>query len=97
MNYIYCEAKFCVHNNMQSEAVMRIIINCSNDLHLTLASFLNGAEKIFPHKFYFNLEGICPYGQLPILEFDGVVLAQSMAILRYLAREYGWLYFLRLF
>jgi hypothetical protein len=35
------------------------------------------------------LEGICPYGQLPILEFDGIVLAQSMAILRYLAREYG--------
>ena len=39
--------------------------------------------------FDINLEGICPYGQLPILEFDGVVLAQSMAILRYLAREYG--------
>ena len=35
------------------------------------------------------IEGICPYGQLPILEFDGVVLAQSMAILRYLAREHG--------
>ena len=38
-----------------------------------------------------NQKGICPYGQLPILEFDGVVLAQSMAILRYLAREYGFL------
>jgi glutathione S-transferase len=39
--------------------------------------------------FDINLEGICPFGQLPILEFDGIVLAQSMAILRYLAREYG--------
>ncbi|XP_028401271.1 hematopoietic prostaglandin D synthase-like [Dendronephthya gigantea] len=38
-----------------------------------------------------NEQGVCPYGLLPILEFDGVVLAQSMAILRYLAREYGFL------
>ena len=45
---------------------------------------------------YLHLEGICPYGQLPILEFDDVVLAQSMAILRYLAREHGkyfWVFF----
>merc|ERR1712038_886374 len=30
-----------------------------------------------------------PYGQLPILEVDGVTIAQSMAISRYLARETG--------
>jgi glutathione S-transferase len=30
-----------------------------------------------------------PFGALPILEFDGKVLAQSLAIARYLAREFG--------
>ena len=36
--------------------------------------------------------GVCPFRQLPILEFDGIVLAQSMSILRYLARKYGLYY-----
>jgi len=30
-----------------------------------------------------------PFGQLPILEVDGVKIAQSCAIARYLARQYG--------
>jgi len=30
-----------------------------------------------------------PFGALPILEFDGLVLAQSLAIARFLAREFG--------
>ncbi|XP_046853680.1 glutathione S-transferase P 1-like [Xenia sp. Carnegie-2017] len=37
-----------------------------------------------------NEEGIPPFGQLPILEFDDVILAQSMAILRFLSREHGF-------
>ena len=35
------------------------------------------------------LGGKCRFGQLPILEVDGTVLGQSMAILRYLAKEHG--------
>merc|ERR1711994_1044009 len=30
-----------------------------------------------------------PFGQLPVLEVDGVTIGQSMAIARYLANEYG--------
>jgi len=30
-----------------------------------------------------------PFGALPILEFDGLVLSQSLAIARFLAREFG--------
>ena len=30
-----------------------------------------------------------PFGQLPVLEVDGVIIGQSMAIARYLANEYG--------
>ena len=30
-----------------------------------------------------------PYGQLPVLEVDGVNICQSMAIARYLANEFG--------
>ncbi|XP_046864112.1 glutathione S-transferase 1-like isoform X1 [Xenia sp. Carnegie-2017] len=38
-----------------------------------------------------NEDGIPPFGQLPILEFDDVILAQSMAILRFLSREHGFM------
>ena len=30
-----------------------------------------------------------PYGQLPVLEVDGVDICQSMAIARFLANEFG--------
>ncbi len=30
-----------------------------------------------------------PFGQLPVLEVDGVIIAQSHAIARFLAREFG--------
>ena len=30
-----------------------------------------------------------PFGQLPVLEVDGITIGQSMAIARYLANEYG--------
>lgn len=33
--------------------------------------------------------GICPYGQIPILEVEGTAIAQSVAILRYVAKEHG--------
>ncbi|KAF8355332.1 hypothetical protein PRIPAC_96955 [Pristionchus pacificus] len=37
-----------------------------------------------------GLKNKTPYGQLPILEFRGKVLAQSNAINRYLANEFGF-------
>lgn len=33
--------------------------------------------------------GKCPFGQLPILEVDGVTLCQSMTILRFVAKRHG--------
>eukprot|EP01013_Petalomonas_cantuscygni_P038600 TRINITY_DN69788_c0_g1_i1.p1 TRINITY_DN69788_c0_g1~~TRINITY_DN69788_c0_g1_i1.p1 ORF type:complete len:318 (+),score=96.52 TRINITY_DN69788_c0_g1_i1:80-1033(+) len=36
-----------------------------------------------------NLKARLPWGQLPVLEVDGLVLSQSSAILRYLGRKYN--------
>ena len=36
-----------------------------------------------------SLKPALPYGQLPVLEVDGVTICQSMAIARYLANEFG--------
>ena len=33
-----------------------------------------------------------PFGQLPILEVEGVTLGQNLAISRYLARKFGKLW-----
>ena len=36
-----------------------------------------------------SLKPSLPFGQLPVLEVDGVTIGQSMAIARYLANEHG--------
>ena len=36
-----------------------------------------------------SLKSSLPYGQLPVLEYDGEVLCQSLTIARFLARESG--------
>ena len=36
-----------------------------------------------------SLKPSLPFGQLPVLEVDGVTISQSMAIARYLANEFG--------
>ena len=41
------------------------------------------------NKEWMALKPNTPYGSLPLLEWDGVVLAQSMAIARFIAREVG--------
>jgi glutathione S-transferase len=45
--------------------------------------FMAGAHKAAP------LIGMNPFGEIPILEDDGLVLRDSQAILIYLARKYG--------
>ena len=37
---------------------------------------------------YFSA-GIAPFGQMPLLEVDGTIIAQSMAIARFVANEVG--------
>ena len=36
-----------------------------------------------------SLKASLPFGQLPVLEVDGAIISQSMAIARYLANEFG--------
>jgi glutathione S-transferase len=36
-----------------------------------------------------QLKPTLPFGQLPVLEVNGIVIPQSVAITRYLAREHG--------
>merc|ERR1712193_379744 len=36
-----------------------------------------------------SLKPTLPFGQLPVLEVDGVIIGQSMAIARFLANQYG--------
>ncbi len=38
--------------------------------------------------FVFDSAG-APFGQLPVLEVDGVIMGQSMTIARYLAKKFG--------
>ncbi|XP_021378340.1 hematopoietic prostaglandin D synthase-like [Mizuhopecten yessoensis] len=41
------------------------------------------------YKDYLKIKSDLPQNQVPILEFDGQTLPQSLTIVRYLAREYG--------
>ncbi|XP_046646240.1 probable glutathione S-transferase 7 isoform X1 [Daphnia pulicaria] len=43
----------------------------------------------FPHSEWPNMKPTTPFGQVPILEVNGQMLAQSNAIARYLARQHG--------
>jgi len=49
-----------------------------------------GKERDDGLKALWSLEGKLPFGQVPLLEVDGLPLVQSHAILRYLGRKYGW-------
>lgn len=44
-----------------------------------------GSPPVLPQ----DIKDRCPWGQVPILEFEGKCLAQSLAITRYLARKFN--------
>ncbi|XP_033746352.1 S-crystallin SL11-like [Pecten maximus] len=46
-------------------------------------------DKRVAFEEFVKIKEALPQGQLPILEFDGQTLCQSMTIVRYLAREHG--------
>ncbi|KAL9962462.1 hypothetical protein ACROYT_G031567 [Oculina patagonica] len=48
-------------------------------------SWENRAEEWIP----FQNSGKCPFGQIPLLEVEGVTLCQSMTILRFVAKRHG--------
>uniref|UniRef100_A0A8C9NJM0 glutathione transferase n=1 Tax=Serinus canaria TaxID=9135 RepID=A0A8C9NJM0_SERCA len=49
---------------------------------LTGTPVRQGRDRVSPHR-------TIPFGKLPILEVDGVIIHQSLAMARYLAREAG--------
>lgn len=59
-------------------------------LQLSQTPTVNGFDLTFGcfFLFFFLLQAI-PFGKLPVLEVDGVIIHQSLAIARYLARESG--------
>lgn len=46
-------------------------------------------EVLMVHTTHHSVGGKLPFGQVPVLEIDGEVLAQTMTICKYIAREYG--------
>ena len=51
---------------------------------MCLLFFLNDNQPLC-----ISLDRLFPFGQMPTLEVDGTVIAQTMAIARYLADEFG--------
>ena len=49
-----------------------------------------GKEQSDGLKAKWNAEGKLAFGQVPMLEVDGMHIVQSHAILRYLGRKHGW-------
>jgi len=47
-------------------------------------------DKRIEEKDWPNIKPNTPYGQLPLLEVDGMTLCQSVAINRYLAKKFGY-------
>ena len=56
--------------------------SCRSLPRISYAGLLTNPFPVFPG-------GKTPFGQLPILEVDGVLISQSNTILRYVAREVG--------
>ncbi|CAB0039887.1 unnamed protein product [Trichogramma brassicae] len=50
---------------------------------------LNYTDERIPKERWPELKKSMPFGQLPVLEINGQVIAQSNAIARYLARKHG--------
>jgi len=44
-------------------------------------------DRRVDHAQWPSLKGTAPFGQLPMLEIDGLHLAESMTILRYVGRK----------
>ena len=49
-----------------------------------------GKESDDGLKAQWTMQGKLPFGQVPLLEIDGLALVQSHSILRYLGRKFGW-------
>ena len=49
-----------------------------------------GKDKEDGLKAKWTASGLIAFGQVPLLEIDGLKLVQSQAILRYLGRKVGW-------
>lgn len=69
----------------RAEPVRLVFAYAGVDYEDNRISWENKAEQWIPLKN----SGKCPFGQIPLLEVEGVTLCQSMAILRFVARRYG--------
>lgn len=69
----------------RGEPIRLVFAYAGVDYEDVRVSYENIAEEWPPIKN----SGKCPFGQLPILEVDGVTLCQSMTILRFVAKRHG--------